>query len=126
MKGLAIIVGLGVLVGGGIALAMAASKDTVTLKRGAAYRWKDARGFGLEETKAQYESLGFASVVVGLDPGGFYVVQAIWGGMNNTPWDIPEGLSTPEYLGFIGSAANTRASGVGSIQTFIPGLHVRE
>jgi len=95
MKGAAILMGLGILAAGGVALAM--SGKGVTLVKGGVYTWVDKRGFPAADTKAQYESLGFGSVSL-IEVVGGWGVQGIWL-YDETLWDIPEGLTTPEYEG---------------------------
>lgn len=129
MKPLVVLIGLGVLVGGGIAIASAMSKKEVTLRYGAAYRWRDSRGFSNAELVDQYQSLGFQSVTVngvrsGTDVTEGSYVQGFWGGEDGTVWDVPDGLSTPEMVIAPPTAARNVNPNLASpgISNVIPGL----
>ena len=97
MKAGVMLLGLGAVVAiGGVAYA-ASTSGKVTLKKGGVYTWIDSRGFPAADVKAQYESLGFASVAIMQAEDG-WALQAIWTGVP-TVWDVPEGLSLPVHEG---------------------------
>ena len=102
MKALVVLLGVGTLVaaGAGIAYAMSSNRD-VTLRKGAVYLWADKRGFSAEATKQKYEALQFASVSIAQGADGL-VLQGIWTGKDKQVWDVPDGITVPEFQGYPG------------------------
>lgn len=96
MKAASVVIGLGVIAAiGGVAYA--ASGNSVRLEKGGVYTWSDKRGYPAADTKAQYESLGFASVSI-IEVVGGWMLQGIWT-YADTTWNVPEGLSKPQLEG---------------------------
>lgn len=99
MKAVGLLLGIaGVAAIGGVAYAMSHVKTHLT--KGGVYLWGDKRGFDAQATKEQYESLGFASVSIAQGEDG-WIVQGIWT-LDDTYWDVPKGLTTPEHVGDVG------------------------
>lgn len=127
MKPLLVLVGLGVLVGGGIAIANAMSGNkTATMRRGGAYRFLVYDEGSL--TPQAIAEMGFASITVDgnndviIDGQQWVWVQAIWAGEDNATLTLHKDMSTPEYLGMPGVARSTNPNTInpGLIQ-YIPG-----
>lgn len=105
MNKLAMLIGLGVLVGGGVAIASQMS-SSVTMKRGGAYSFLvDDEGALTPEILAQW---GFASMTMGneavLINGHEWVpMQAIWAGEDGLEFTPPKDMRDLTYLGMLGN-----------------------